>query len=228
VPATIAPALTGIDKVFLYAEPAGAAEFAEAARAAAIEHVVLLSSASIAYPSVRTNSIAERHAIVERTLLNSGVPYTFLRPGLFATNTISRFAPSVRAERVVRTAFPDTESAPIHERDIAEAAVTALLRPGHRNTDYLLSGPESLTARDQVAAIGAALGEAVTLEVVGLRTERAELGKTMPPAFADVMVSFYEPGSGQPAEVHDGVQQITGHPATPFSRWAEDHVADFR
>lgn len=49
--------------------------------------------------------------------------------GMFVTNTLS-WAPSIRAEGVVRQPFPDSTAAPLHEVDIAAVAVAALLDPG--------------------------------------------------------------------------------------------------
>ena len=46
-PTSLPAALDGVRKVFLYAQPDGVAEFAAAAKAAGVEHVVLLSSLSV-------------------------------------------------------------------------------------------------------------------------------------------------------------------------------------
>ncbi|MDQ8703963.1 hypothetical protein RCO28_15885 [Streptomyces sp. LHD-70] len=65
---------------------------------------------------------------------------------------------SIRTESTVRSAFPDAIGVPVHEADIAEVAVAALLEDGHAGRAYSLSGPEALTHREQAAAIGTGPG----------------------------------------------------------------------
>ena len=107
-PASWPAALGGMRKVFLYAHPEGAAEFAAAARKAGVEHVVLLSSSTVLSPDSEANPIAARHIAAERALDGSGLDRTFVRPGYYATNAL-RWWQSIRTGRVLRTAFPVRE-----------------------------------------------------------------------------------------------------------------------
>ena len=66
-------ALAGVRKVFLYAHPEGAPEFAAAARKAGVEHVVLLSSGTVLYPHAAASPIALRHLAAERPLDEAGL-----------------------------------------------------------------------------------------------------------------------------------------------------------
>ncbi len=164
-PASWPAALAGVRKVFLYAHPEGAAEFAAAARKAGVEHVVLLSSSTVLSPDAAANPIALRHIAAERALDGSGLDRTFVRPGYYATNAL-RWWQSIRTGRVLRTAFPEAVTSPVHERDIAQVAVRALLDDRHRGAAYPVLGAGPVTVREQVAAIAAALGEPVRLEQV--------------------------------------------------------------
>ena len=56
-PASFPAALAGVRKVFLYAHPEGAAEFAAAARKAGVEYVVPLSSSTVLSPDAEANPI---------------------------------------------------------------------------------------------------------------------------------------------------------------------------
>ena len=78
-PASWPAALAGVRKVFLYAHPEGAAEFAAAARKAGVEHVVLLSSSTVLYPDAAASPIALRHLAAERALDEAGLDRTFVR-----------------------------------------------------------------------------------------------------------------------------------------------------
>ena len=86
-PQTFPRALAGVRRVFLYARPATAPAFAAAARAAGVEHVVLLSSASVLTADAAANPIALQHSTAERALDDAGLTRTFVRPGYFATNS---------------------------------------------------------------------------------------------------------------------------------------------
>ncbi len=220
-------ALTGVRKVFLYAHPATATEFAAAARDAGVEHVVLLSSSSVLLPDAASNPIAQRHAVVERALDEAGLDRTFVRPGYFATNTL-RWR-SIRTGRVVRTAFPDATTSPVHERDIAGVAVRALLDDARRRDAWPVLGAGPITQREQVAAIAEALGEPVRLEEVDVDTYRAELLTELPEFAVEGLLAS---GGGVPplpaGLATDAVPEVLGRPASTFAEWARDHVADFR
>ncbi|WP_019928475.1 SDR family oxidoreductase [Nocardia sp. BMG111209] len=226
-PASLPDALAGVGKVFLYAHPEAAADVAAAARKAGVGHVVLLSSSSVVWRDAAANPIAMRHAVVERALDEAGLDHTFVRPGYFATNTL-RWQ-SIRTDRLLRTAFPDATSSPVHERDIAEVAVRALLDDTYRGTAPLVLGPGPITIREQVAAIAAALGEPVRLEQVDRETYRAEQLTQLPEPLVDRLLQNGGTVPALPAELGaDATAEILGRPATPFADWARDHAADFR
>jgi uncharacterized protein YbjT (DUF2867 family) len=168
-PASWPAALAGVRKVFLYAHSEGAPEFAAAARKAGVEHEVLLSSSTVLYPDAAASPIALWHLAAERALDEAGLDRTFVRPGYYATNAL-RWWQSVRTKRVLRTAFPEAVTSPVHERDIAQVAVRALLDDTHRGTACPVLGAGPVTVREQVAAIAAALGEPMRLEQVDVDT----------------------------------------------------------
>ena len=229
--ATVDPAapdaLTGVRKVFTYADPPTAPAFIAAAQAAGVEHVVLLSSATVTLPGADENPIAQRHAVVEKALIESGIPWTFVRPGSFAANARNWWARSIRAERVVRTAFPEAGQNAIHERDMAAVSVRALLDPGHEGVSHLISGPESLTQRQLVEQLSAALGEPIRFEKISVEQYRQEALSFLPPDFVDFAVRFYAHWEGNPSPIYDGVEKVLGRPPIPFREWAAEHTADF-
>lgn len=226
-PATLPTALAGVRKVFLYAQPDGVGAFVDAAKAAGVEHVVLLSSSSVVTADADTHPIAQRHALVERALVGSGIDWTFVRPGAFATNSL-QWAGQIRSGRVLRTAFPQAHSASVHERDIAAVVAGALLDDAHRQASYLISGPASLTQEQQVARLAEAIGEPIRIEVISREEQRAGMARFMPADIVNVLLAYQEESEGKPADVFDGVQQVTGRPAISFADWAKDHADDFR
>ena len=55
---------------------------------------------------------------IERLIENSGLDWTFLRPGMFAANARRWWRPQIRAGAPVRWPYVFAPTAPIHERDI--------------------------------------------------------------------------------------------------------------
>ena len=225
-PATLPEALAGVRKVFLYAHAETAAEFATAARQAGVEHVVLLSSGTVLAPNATSNPIALRHIAAERALEDAGFARTFVRPGYFATNSL-RWQ-SIRTDRVLRTAFPDATTSPVHERDIAAVAARALLGDS-QHAAYPVLGAGPVTIRDQVAAIAEALGEPVTLREVDVDTYRADLLEQLPAPLVDLLLQAGGSVPPLPADVAtDAIPELLGRPALTFAEWACDHAEDFR
>ncbi len=217
-PETLPAALDGVKKVFLYARPDGIAEFVAAALAAGVEHVVLLSSAAVVEPATKNSRNAHMHAAVEGALEQSGMAWTHLRPTTFATNQL-RWVPEIRAGGVLRIPFLELRTASIHERDIADVAVAALTGAGHEGKGYWLTGPEALTQRDYIDAIGAVIGRSI--EVVDLAPEDAE------PKLPEFVVRMMTELMASPCVVTSDVEDATGVPARTFRQWAEDHAKDF-
>ncbi|MFC1411041.1 NAD(P)H-binding protein [Streptacidiphilus sp. N1-12] len=222
-PATLGPALTGAAKVFLYAEQRGLRGFVTEAQAAGVAHIVLLSAAG-ADPASE-DAITRAHGEAEQTVARSGIPWTFLRPGGFATNRLL-WADTVRTHGVVHEAFPDSHSSLIHEADIAAVALHALTEPGHHGKAHTLTGPESLTGRRHVELLAEAIGRPLRIEPQSLDDYRRALSR-WPPEIVEARIRRIAALVDRPAPVTDTVREVTGHPARSFATWAADHTADF-
>ena len=226
-PEALPAALAGVRKVFLYSERGGVADFVSAAKGAGVEHVVLLSSFSVESEHAGTDLIAQSHLAVEQALSASGIDWTYLRPGGFATNALQWSGP-IRAARQVRLAYPDSYSEPVHELDIAEVAVRALLDDGHRNTAYRLVGPESLSSRQQVERIADAIGEPVAVTPISHDEQREELLRFLPGPITDTLLSYQVRRDGVPREIEGDVRAVLGRPPRAFAQWAREHAEAFR
>jgi uncharacterized protein YbjT (DUF2867 family) len=232
-PGSLAAALAGVDRLHLFPYPATAPEVVDLAGRAGVRRVTVLSSGS-----VTAGFDTDYQLPVEQAVEASGLEWTHLRPGEFAANRLALWGPSVRAERVVRWPFADEVGVPIHEADIAAVAVLALLEDGHAGRAYDLTGPATLSVREQVAAIAAAIGADVRLEEVS-RPEALRLLQEQG-GWAAVNGPFllgyegFSAGEEHPEIAADElvplptVEQVTGRPARSFARWALDHAGDFR
>ncbi|MFI9639166.1 NAD(P)H-binding protein [Micromonospora sp. NPDC051925] len=241
-PKTFEQALQGVEKIFLYNQPAGIDGVMAAAKAAGVEHAVLLSSLAAAGRDP-DHWIARWHRAVEESIERSGLSWTFVRPGPFAVNSLL-WAPSIREGRPVRLHYAHSYLSSIHERDIAEVSTCALLQDGHAGARYHLTGGDSITQAEQVALIGKAIGRELAFEDVTGDDARAELrarfgprlqeliqegviGPTDPPGIIETRIRYYLEALDGPAEVDGTVEKILGKPARTFAEWAVDHRADF-
>ncbi|WP_347232774.1 NAD(P)H-binding protein [Streptomyces sp. CT34] len=230
----LTPLLADADALFLNLAAGGseaASRLIDAAVKAGVRRIVLNSSLSVTdTPADETDFIARNHAALERAVRDSGLEWTFLRGGNYATNALN-WAPAIRESGVVRDPHPGAQGVPVHEADLADVAAVALLdRTGaHRNQTYLLTGPEPLTSAQQVAAIGEAIGRPTRIEQIS-EDEAAEAmaGPHFPVEAARELIRLFGQSVDAPLfPVSDTVERLTGHPARPFAQWARDHAGDF-
>jgi uncharacterized protein YbjT (DUF2867 family) len=161
-------------------------------------------------------------AVIERALERAGERWTFLRPTGFATNTLM-WSEQIRQSGTVRWPYGRAARSLIHERDIADVAVSCLTEDGHVGARYVLSGPATLTQTEQAETIGNAIGRQVRW--VELSREDAERRiDGLPGTALDTWASFVR----TPEVVTPTVAEVTGAPARSFAAWAHDHVTDFR
>ena len=222
--------LEGVTSVFLNpaALPDGPAALLGQAKAHGVRRIVLLSSSATLDPS---NGIGAHHRELERQIEESGLEWTFVRPGAFASNTV-RWAGQIRSDGVVRAPYGEAETAPIDERDIAAVAARALLADssdGLVGGKPVLSGPESLSQIDMVRIIGEAIGTELRFEELAPDVARTQmLAQNYPEFVVDALLSYYSQAIGRQADISPAVEEITGQSARTFAQWAADHVSDFR
>lgn len=227
-PETLPAALDGAERVFLYAKPDGIDGFVAAAQSAGVRHVVLLSSGAVLSGTSEHNPIGRMHGAVESALVESGLEWTFLRPGMFATNALWWWQHSIRTRGVAYATDPESRTAPIHEQDLAALAITALTEPGHHGRAYPVWGVEALTLRQQVRGIAEAIGREIAFESVTVDEARARLSETMPAYGIEPVLAGWAAGTIHPPNVSAIVEEVTGQPGRSFTQWAIDHANDFR
>ncbi|BCM71778.1 MULTISPECIES: NAD(P)H-binding protein [Streptomyces] len=230
VPETMEEALDGATALFLnYSAVRDATpQLLALAKKQGVRRVVLLSSAAV--ERAPANPIAQLHRALEEAVEESGLDWTFLRPDMFAVNTIRFWGGQIRDHGVVRAAYGDAALAPIDERDVAAVAATALTDPSARHVGqrYPLTGPEALTQRRMVELIGAALGRPLRFEEITRDRAVAEMaGLGVPEPVAEGLLTMHEGFTREPMPVAPPTHLITGKPAHTFAQWARLHVSDF-
>ncbi|GGM90730.1 SDR family oxidoreductase [Streptomyces fuscichromogenes] len=196
-----------------------------AAADAGVERVVLVSSQVGA-----TRPEAPSHARLrafEAAVRASGLDFTILRPGGFASNAFA-WADTIRTKRTVFAPFADVALPVVDPADIAAVAAKALRENGHGGRVHELTGPELISPRQQTAAISAALGEEVTFVELSREEAYEVMSRFMPREAAAGTLDVL--GAPLPAElrISPDVETALGRPAGGFGGWVRRNLPAFR
>ncbi|MGE7388180.1 SDR family oxidoreductase [Streptomyces sp. NPDC004126] len=224
--ASIISAIQGVRSLFLLPNLGPDAGILEAARQAGVDHVVLVSSITVqTHPHLGP---ARANLAVERLLKASGMAWTILWPTQFASNALM-WAASIRGRETVRAPYAETALPTIHPADIAAVARVALTEPGHHGQTYALTGPEPVTARQQVEVIAAALGWQIPFTEISRREAQVHMAAVFGAEAADAVLDVIGGDvNDELLTVRDTIARITGTPARPFRQWAEENAHAFR
>jgi uncharacterized protein YbjT (DUF2867 family) len=233
LPDTLDGSLQGIQAVFLvWTAPAPAATPALECITRHVRRVVYLSAPlKTRHPFFQAslpNPSSALHEQIERLIQQSEVEWTFLRPGMLASNAFGWWAPQIRTGDVVRWPYLAAPTAPIDERDIASVAGRALLENGHAGAEYMLTGPQSLSQFEQLSTIGRAIGRSLSIREMSPEEARREWAPTWPAPVVDMLLKSWAAALGQPAYMTNTVAEVTGTPARTYFDWASDHQQAFR
>jgi uncharacterized protein YbjT (DUF2867 family) len=229
-PDTLDRVLNDVEAVFLvWVAPLAAAAGTIAKIASRTGRIVFLSAPiHTEHPFFQQpNPIRAVHAGLEELIEKSGMRWTILRPGPFALNFRDWWAPQITSGNTVRWFHGAAQTAAVHERDIAAVAVRALCEERHGGRDYVLTGPESLTQREQLTLIGESIGRALVFEELSPDTARREVMAAWPAWVAEMLMNAYGAAVDRPALITSTIENVTGTPARTFRQWAADHAADF-
>jgi len=222
-------AFEGVNRVFLFPAQGGVDAFLKQAKTARVEQIVVLSSltAAMEFERDKTPLVALHHLAIEKAVIASGIPYTFLRPGGFANNLLPLWAHSIQTGDTVYGPYANSVQVNIHEADIAAVAVLALTQDGHKGKAYPLTGPEALTRIEQLNSIGAAIGKKLRFQEIPADVFQKEMEKYMPLPVIKLLLDYWSDTLTVPEVVLPTVEQLTGHKARTLAQWAKDHASDF-
>ncbi|MGW6288343.1 NmrA family NAD(P)-binding protein [Streptomyces sp. NPDC055107] len=222
-------ALRGVSSVFLVTNSPTEPDderVAAAAAAADVRHLVKLSMMAVEEPGA-DDFITRLQRGNEQAIRDSGVPWTFVRPRTFMSNTLS-WARGIRSAGVVRALYGDAPVACVDPRDVASVAVAVLTGTGHEGKAYAVSGPEAITAREQTAQLSRVLGRPLRFEELDVAAARTALLAKYPPPVAEAFLESAErQRAGAKAAVLPTIQELTGRPARPYRVWSAEHAAAF-
>jgi uncharacterized protein YbjT (DUF2867 family) len=224
------PSLAGIDAVFLLWHQPSARDPGPALQRIldAVERIVYLSSIGVRDDlQEQTHPMSAIHAGIEHAIAGRTERWTVLRASWFASNAIG-WAEEIRRSGALRRPYPDARRSPIAEEDIGAVAARVLTDPGHERRVYPITGPEQLTERQLIAAVGEAVGRPVRCEAIAPQVARSEMLEAgTAPELADAALDYWRAFVDRPEPLTTAVPDITGHPAMPFAEWARSHADEF-
>jgi uncharacterized protein YbjT (DUF2867 family) len=229
-PDSLGPALDGVGAVFLLWHQPSAHEPRRAVEAIArrVQRIVYLSSLGVQDDlEEQTHPMSAIHAELERSIADSTERWTVLRSSWFASNAIG-WADEIRRTGAVRRPYPEARRSPIAEEDLGAVAARVLSGSGHEGRTYVLTGPQQLTERELIATVGEVIGRPAVCEPIAPELARSEmLDAGLSPELVDAALEYWRRFVDRPEPVTSTVEDTTGRPAMPFSRWVRSHAEEF-
>jgi uncharacterized protein YbjT (DUF2867 family) len=229
-PETFAPALEGVNHVFVVARPLDAAAahvmipFFEACAAGTVEHVVLTTALG-----VDQNPAAPLQK-VEAYLRGSSLGWTILRPNFFMENfSDGEFRAAIADGGVIGAAAGSGATSFISVEDVAAVATLALREPGHLGQVYDLTGGEALDHARVAAVLAGVLGRPVTFQDVPEPALRAGLEQAglAAPQVGYLLDLYRQVREGRCAATLPTVARLLGRPPRTFADFALAHRDDW-
>jgi uncharacterized protein YbjT (DUF2867 family) len=226
---TLAPALEGVEALFLLSPPDSTAleeAVIGAARKAGVQRIVKLS---VWGAEAGAFAFARAHRAIEEEVEASGIPYTFLRPTGFM-QTYLLFAPTIRTQSAFYLPARDSRYNMVDTRDVAAVAAKVLTEPGHAGKAYPLTGIDVLSNSEVAEKLSRAIGR--TIAYVDVTEEQfldAATGAGMPRKLAEDIADlqrYYI--SGAMVAATPWVERLTGRKPSGFDRFARDYADAFR
>lgn len=162
--------------------------------------------------------LADEHKVTEQLILDSGLPYTFLRNGWYNENYTENLAPVLEHGAVVTNAG-DGRVASAARADYAAAAATVLVSDGHLGQVHELSGDTAWSFAEYAAEVAKATGKEIVYRDVPAATHQEILtGAGVPEAMAAILADVGTAiERGLLATTSGDLARLTGRPTTPIA-----------
>ncbi|WP_329463604.1 SDR family oxidoreductase [Streptomyces sp. NBC_01431] len=171
-------------------------------------------------------ALAAEHRATEQLILDSRLPYTFLRNGWYTENYTANLAPVLAHGAVVSNAG-EGRIASAARADYAAAAAAVLTGDGHLGRAYELSGDVAWSLAEYAAEVAAASGKAISYTPLTPEAHLAVLtGAGVPAAFAEILVDVdHAIERGLLAATPGDLARLIGRPTTPLAASVRAAVA---
>ncbi|NBD28121.1 SDR family oxidoreductase [Paenibacillus glycinis] len=220
-PDTLDAAFAGIDRLLIISAD-GDNETRIRQHAHAVEAAKRNNVGFIAYtsaPNARNSSLflAAVHRATEEAIMNTGIPYSFLRNNWYLENESANIQGALAGHPWVTSAGSGKTGWALRQ-EYAEAAAAVLSGQGHENTVYELSG-KLLTQDEFASAVGAAIGKEVpVVQVDDAKYAEIMAGAGVPDFVVPILVGIQQGIREGTLEIESNdLEKLLGRPATPVA-----------
>ncbi|MEU0307649.1 SDR family oxidoreductase [Streptomyces cyaneofuscatus] len=220
-PETLAEAFRAGDRVLLISGSEVGKRVAQ--HSAIVEAAKAAGVAQLAYTGILGGPdadflLADEHKATEQLILDSGLPYTFLRNGWYTENYTANLAPVLEHGAVVANAG-EGRIASASRADYAAAAAAVVTGEGHLGKAYELSGDTAWSLAEYAALLSEVTGKEITYkEVPAAAHQEILVGAGLPEGFAAILTDVDEAiARGRLAGTSGDLARLTGRPTTPLA-----------
>ena len=232
VPNSLEQPLEGIHRVFLLTrdQPQQGkleSEFIHLAKQSGVKKIVKSSAFAAALEPPPGYGIT--HAESEKTLMESGLEWSIIRPFVFMQNFLE-LADLIRKRAILPMPMGRAKIAMIDARDVALAASRVLTESGHGERIYHLTGPDSLSIEECADILSDMLNQKINyrsppfwfaglmMRLQGVSSWDVSMRKQL----------FSMVREGGEADTSPHFEEITGSLPRSISTFFEDHLSFFK
>jgi NAD(P)H dehydrogenase (quinone) len=159
------------------------------------------------------------HSATEQLVLDSGLPYTFLRNNWYSEMAVRDLAAVVESGAIVNAATPDARLATATREDYAAAAAVVLTGDGHLNQAYNLGGDHAWSYSKFAEEVTRQTGKPVAHQTISTDDLLAGyVAAGIPEGFSAVLVDVdTQVNAGALASTPGDLTRLIGRPTTPIA-----------
>jgi NAD(P)H dehydrogenase (quinone) len=165
--------------------------------------------------------LADEHRATEQLILDSGLPYTFLRNNWYSdAPMLTAGLPGIlQRGAIVNSVAADSRIATAPRIDYAAAAAVVMSADGHLNKAYELSGDTAWTFGEFAEEVSRQSGTKVVHTYIPPQEQKAILTASgVPDALADILVDVDDAiNRGALAGTPGDLSRLIGRPTTPIA-----------
>jgi uncharacterized protein YbjT (DUF2867 family) len=192
----------------------------DAAKEKRVEHIIFLS-----VQGVEKSTIIPHHKI-EKLIVESGIPYTFLRPAYFMQNFSTTLRHDLVHKKIIFLPAGNAKFTLIDVRDIGEVTAKIIMdTPSHAYKSYELTNNEKWTFEEMAYKLSNGLGTQITYESPNLfKFFWVKRKEKTPVMFILVMIMLhYLPKFQKEPQNTMWVKNIIGREPLTFDHFIEDN-----
>jgi len=206
---------------------------AAVAREVGVDALVNISQMTVSQMSIQNTTPSRQqrqHWLGEQALAWSGLPVVTIRPTMFLESFFPLAGATVRERGRIELPFGRGKTSPVAAADVARVAAAVLADPRpHLGQLYELTGPRSQDMHAVAREYSDALNREVTYADIPAEDWERQLKKQgLPEHLTQHLLAMAElHRAGRYDRLTDGVERVTGRPATSVREFVSLHADQF-